>query len=111
METKKCGAVTIAYAMPRLDVQTSPEFGTELQAIIAAGAKTLVCNLAKTEYVSSAGLRTILAAAKTLKRSGGELCLCSVSPLVYKVIEAAALTDILRVFQSEEEALETLATP
>jgi len=105
MDIKQHGNVTVAQMPVRLDSQTSREVEDALQKIIGDGVKMVLCNFEKTQYISSAGLRVLLGAAKNLKKEEGRLILCSTNTFVNEVIETSGLTTILKIFQSEESAL------
>ena len=63
-------------------------------------------NFEKLDYISSAGLRVLLAAAKQLKGIDGELRICSLNEVVREVFDISGFTTIFKVFGSESEALD-----
>ncbi len=71
-----------------------------------AGARKVVVNFERLAYISSAGLYILLAAAKQLKVSGGELRVCSLNDLVREVFEMSGFDTIVSVSKNESEALE-----
>jgi anti-sigma B factor antagonist len=108
METRTETDITIAVMVPRFDAYTANDVDFALKELIAKGAKKIVCNFAQTDYVASAGLRVILASAKTLQRQGGMILLCSMKPYVHEVFEISGFTQIFKVFESEKDALQSL---
>ncbi len=60
-----------------LDTQTSPDVKAQLTQLIEEGDKKILVNFEKLHYISSAGLRILLAAAKQLKTADGELRICA----------------------------------
>jgi anti-anti-sigma factor len=90
-----------------LDTQTSPEAQTLMRQLIDQGASKLVINFEKLDYVSSAGLRILLAAAKQLKGNGGELRVCGLNGDVQEAFQFAGFHMILAVKNTETEALES----
>ena len=62
-------------------------------------------NFAALEYISSAGLRVLLATAKKLKASGGDLKICSLNDTVQEVFDISGFSSILTVSKDQEEAL------
>ena len=88
----------------RLDISNSSQFEQECMKWIDEGQRHFVLDLEKLEYISSAGLRSILAATKKLKASQGSLALCSLSGLVEEVIMVSGFDNILSVFPSLAEA-------
>ena len=52
-------------------------------------------DLGRLDYISSAGLRVVLIAAKRLKSVGGALVLCTLNPSVREVFEISGFASIL----------------
>ncbi len=100
------GEVKIVRIEGKLDTQTSPDAEAQLIRLIDAGARKVVVNLERLAYISSAGLRILLAAAKQLQGSGGELRVCSLSDLVREIFEISGFDSILSVSSSQAEALD-----
>ncbi len=100
------GAVKVVRIEGKLDTQTAPDAEAELTRLIDAGARKVVVNFERLAYISSAGLRILLAVAKRLQVSGGELRVCSLSDLVQEVFDISGFDSILSVSKSEVEALD-----
>ena len=79
----------------RLDTMTAPELEKEL-ADSLEGVESLVLDFEKLEYVSSAGLRVILAAQKAMNRQG-EMKILNVNEEIMEVFEITGFTDILTI--------------
>lgn len=79
----------------RIDTNTAPEF---LECIKGAlpGAKELEIDLEGVDYVSSAGLRVILFAQKTMN-SQGSMCVSHVNSDIMETFELTGFTDILTI--------------
>ena len=99
------GDVKVVRIEGRLDTQTSPDAQAQLAQLIDQGATKLVVNFEKLDYISSAGLRVLLKAAKQLKGNSGELRICSLNEFVQEVFEISGFCTILSVFNSESDAL------
>ena len=80
----------------RLDTLTSPELEEQLEPAFEDTEK-MVFDLAELEYISSAGLRVLLAAVKEMNAQGGELTLTKVRPEVMEVFEVTGFVDILTI--------------
>lgn len=89
----------------RLDAVSAPEFQEALMALIDQGASRLVLDLAGVDYISSAGLRSILVAAKKLRTGQGELAVAMLQETVKEVFEISGFNSILPVFDTLEAAL------
>ncbi len=100
------GEVKVIRIEGKLDTQSSPDAQTQLTQLIDQGTTKLVVNFEKLDYISSAGLRILLAAAKRLKGNSGELRICSLNEVVQEVFDISGFTTILTVTKTEPEALE-----
>ena len=79
----------------RLDTQTAPELENELDGILA-GIKELTLDMTNLEYVSSAGLRVILKAQKTMNTQGS-MKLTGVNDSIMEVFDITGFLDILTI--------------
>jgi len=70
-----------------LDSVTAPAFLQAVNAAMRAADTGLLIDFSAVTYISSAGLRVILIAAKTMAARGGRLALCSLGRQVAEVIE------------------------
>ena len=91
-----------------LDTNTSSSAQEFLNSAIDEGAAKIVVNFEKVDFVSSAGLRVLLATAKRLGSSGGTLRVCGLNETVSEVFEISGFSTILSVFPTESEALSGL---
>lgn len=87
-----------------LDSATSPEAQKTLDGILAS-ARKVVLDFSGLDYISSAGLRVLLGAAKKLRASGGTLRMFGLNQSVKEVFEISGFSAILSVYPSEAEAL------
>ena len=79
----------------RLDTTTSPELESEL-GMNLDGIKELVFDFNGLEYLSSAGLRVLLNAQKTMNQQG-EMKVTGVSDSVKEIFDVTGFSDILTV--------------
>jgi len=78
----------------RVDTVTAPEFESCLKF---GNAMQVVLDLANVSYMSSAGLRLLLTAHKTMLGKGGELQIANVQPAVKEVLDITGFSDILNL--------------
>ena len=88
-----------------LDTNTSPAAEDEVNKLIAAGYDNILFNFKELDYISSSGLRVLLATAKKLKVSGGLMKVCSLNSVVQEVFDISGFAGILSLASDEEEAL------
>ncbi len=89
----------------RMDALTAPQFEAACDEWLKASEKRMVVDMTALEYISSAGLRAILAVAKKLKAQGGELSFCALRGIVAEVFSVSGFAKLLPVFTTREEAL------
>ncbi len=88
----------------RLDSNTAQAFEKALLEQLQAHPR-VVLDLSGLDYVSSAGLRVLLIAAKQVKQSAGKLALCALQPAIHQVFEMSGFLTILTVCDARDEAL------
>ena len=79
----------------RLDTTTAPDFEKEVKEN-TDGVKVLVMDLDKLEYISSAGLRVLLAAQKIMNRQG-EMTIKNASDDIKEIFDVTGFSDILTI--------------
>jgi anti-sigma B factor antagonist/stage II sporulation protein AA (anti-sigma F factor antagonist) len=103
-ENKK-GAVLILHISGRLDAVSSPAVEKKVFESIHAGQHLLLINFAEVSYLSSAGMRMLLATAKRLKTLSGKMVVCCVPSNVMDVLKMSGFDHVLDLAPTEEEAL------
>lgn len=89
----------------RLDAVSSDEAGTRIDGVIEDGAEKIVLDLYGLEYISSSGLRVMLAALKKVRSRGGDIRLAALMPFVREVFEISGFSRIFLVFDDAGEAV------
>jgi anti-sigma B factor antagonist len=102
----KQGDWTIVKLEGRLDTVSAPEFDKMIQEQILQGSHRLIMDFSKLDYISSAGLRSVLVAGKNSKSRGGELACCGLKGVVKKVFDVSGFHKLLPIFDSMEDVLE-----
>ncbi len=105
MTTTYHGDVPVLAFKGRLDAVSSMEVEPSVLGLIEQGKKKLVLDLNGLEYVSSAGLRVLLLAAKRLLAVGGQLRTFGLTQPVRQVLQMTGLIPQLGVVDSLEESL------
>ena len=93
-KTQDHNALTL-FLEGRLDTTTSPQLETELSASLD-GVTHLTLDMAKLVYLSSAGLRVILAAQKRMNKQG-KMVVRHVNDTIMEVFEVTGFVDILTI--------------
>ena len=79
----------------RLDTTTAPQLEAEFKQSIA-GVEKLVLDFTALEYLSSAGLRVLLAAQKVMNKQG-EMVIRNVNDTINEIFEVTGFIDILTI--------------
>ncbi len=79
----------------RLDTTTAPALETVIKSELA-GVTSLVFDFSKLEYVSSAGLRVLLAAQKIMNAQGA-MKVTGVNDIVAEIFDITGFSDILTI--------------
>jgi anti-anti-sigma factor len=87
----------------RLDAVTAPELELSLGQVIENENLHIVLNLTDLEYISSAGLRIFLVAAKKLTILKGTLCLAGLRGNIKEVIEISGFPSIMSCYDTLED--------
>ena len=95
---------TVLNVTGRLDGSTAELLHATLQDLIAERPERLVLDLSGMEYVSSAGLRILLIAAKKVSGTSTSLVLCALRPHVNEVFEISGLTSVFSIAPGREMA-------
>lgn len=106
MKTSTQNDVEIVSLDGELDTNTSSQAETHLNELRAGGAKKIVLNFKDLDFISSAGLRVLLANAQELQNVGGELRVCHLNADVQEVFDISGFSTLLNVFENETIALD-----
>jgi anti-sigma B factor antagonist len=87
----------------QLDAVTAPELEQFITANVNAAVTTLVLDLGKLSFISSAGLRTFAKSRKTMAAQNGRVCFLNLSPQVQKVFEIVKAVPHSEVFRNYDE--------
>jgi anti-sigma B factor antagonist len=105
LEVKQTGEIRVLIFEGNLDTNTSPDAESTINGLIEDGAQKILVNFENLNFISSAGLRVLLATAKKLKGTGGDLKICGLNPTVQEVFDISGFGSILSVAKSEADAL------
>ena len=96
----------------RIDHTNCDQFLASIQPHVdrcSAGGVALVFDLSALEYVSSAGLRCFLLAAKQVKPRGGIVAVAAMNPVVREIFEISHFHLVFPTFATLQEAMARLS--
>lgn len=110
METKteikdKAAIVSVSG---RIDAITSSELDKAINSVIDEGQCFIVLDFRDVDYISSSGLRVILAKAKIMKAKGGKILLSGIKGGVKEVFDISGFGSIFTTYETKEDAISSL---
>lgn len=103
--TETIGAVAVLAVLGRVDSVTAKPFEERLLGIIGDGLPALIVDFTGVDYISSAGLRVLLVAAKRSKAMHCKFALCALPAAVHEVFEISGFGAIIAIHADRAGAL------
>lgn len=107
---RQLDGVAIVTLDGRLDSSTSGQVMDELCGFVNAGAIRMILNLRNLTYISSAGLRSILVAAKLAKTLNGDMRLCEANGLVSETLASSGFSNIIKLDAHEDVSIKAFGS-
>jgi len=104
---KKIGDVNLISIGGSLDAYSSNDAESKLNSLIDAGQVRLVVSLDKLEYMSSSGLRVLLATLKKVRKQQGDIRLACLKPNIKEVFDISGFTQLFNISDTEETAIDS----
>ena len=111
LRTHRENTILIAAPDGRIDSSNAMQFEEALFSAMQETDTALVLNLAKTPYLSSAGLRTIARLVTENRTTGRKLALCELTSSVTEVVTTSGFSQLVPVLPTEEAATAAVAAP
>ncbi len=108
LSPRRFADAVVVSPVGRIDQSNADAFQEALAPHLAqctGGEDRLIVDLSGLEYISSAGLRVLMLAAKQSKAQGGTLLLTGLQPLVQEIFEISKFTMVFGITPSLREAL------
>ena len=90
----------------RIDAASAPLLERRLMQLVDEDHQHLLLDFTRVDYLSSAGMRVLLAITKKLKAKKGNLLIFSLGEDVLEIVRMAGFDKILHVCANEKEALQ-----
>jgi anti-sigma B factor antagonist len=109
IETRKVGDVLIVEFSGKLDSYSSGDARDRMVNIVQGDDRRVLANLQNLEFLTSAGMRVFVQAAKLLQGKRGELKICSARPEIKEMLEVSGFNSLIAVYDTEEDACSSFA--
>jgi anti-anti-sigma factor len=100
--------IVILSVTGRLDASQAPSLEERVLSVSRSATPRLVIDLARLTYISSAGLRVLLIAAKRVQGAGGRLALAALSREVQEVFDIAGFSTIFQIYPHRDAAIASM---
>ena len=101
------GGVIVVSPRGRIDSTTSALLDRHLQGLAAAGQTRVVVDFTGVDYISSAGLRVLLALAKRGRDQKGRVALFGMNDSVRQVFDLAGFVALFTITPTRAEAVQS----
>jgi anti-sigma B factor antagonist len=88
-----------------LDAYTVAELEETFNRLIKERKFKLIVNLAKLDYISSAGLGTFMGVIDEIRDNSGDIILVNLSPKIYKVFDLLGFSELFEIVDNEAAAV------
>ena len=107
LNNQKLGDVNVVSIGGSIDALTAGEVQQYFDQLTGRGEKSVLIDLARVDFMSSAGLRVIMAISKDVRQRGGDLRIAAAQPSVEKMLKISGFTSILKSFPSVDLAVQS----
>ena len=99
------GSVDVLEVIGRVDSTTAPALQERLSSVMTAPQAKVLIDFTRLEYISSAGFRVLLLAAKRADEAGSRFVLCGISGKVRQLFDLGGFLDLFTILWSREEGI------
>lgn len=108
LREEQTGAGTVLRVKGRLDSTTSSQLGERLTAILETAHARVLLDLSELEYISSAGFRVLLIAAKRADLHDCRFGICGVQGKVRQLFDLGGFLDLFTISSTRDEGIAAL---
>lgn len=104
LETDNTQSVSVMKLKGRVDSDTAPELDDAISKLLANGRNKIILDLQAVEFLSSAGLRSLVKGLKGAQDPGGDLRLVAVPKEIEGILLTVGMMQMFKIFSTSEEA-------
>jgi len=108
LDSKVLGEVAVVHPHGYLNNIVAEKLERECNGLLKKGVRKIVLNFNDIEYINSIGVSILLGMLEGIKGTGGELFFSNLSELHDETFETIGLKMYMKIFKSEDEALNQL---
>lgn len=108
VETNADGVVVVK-AGGRIDMSSADAFKDALLSATTKAAKAVIVDMSGVDYISSAGLRSMMIAFRAAKAAGRAFAVAALSPLVLEIFTISRFNLVFPIHGGVAEAIEEAA--
>ena len=109
LNRKGVGNAVLAQASGRIDLSNADAFTTALSAALTESKAALILDLSNVDYISSAGLRSLMITLKASKAENKDFAVAALQPALTEIFSIARLSQVIPIFQTARDAVAKLA--
>lgn len=109
LNQKGAGGAMLTSASGRIDLSNADDFTAALAAALAASKTVLILDLSDVDYISSAGLRSLMITLKASKADDKGFAVAALKPMLAEIFSIARLNQVIPIFPTTREAVARLA--
>ncbi len=106
---RQVGGVIIGCASGRIDLSNADAFKDSLSAALSQSKTALILDLSELEYISSAGLRSLMIVSKAAKGEGKAFGIAALRPLVLEIFTISKFNLVFPLFDTVRDAIKKQA--
>lgn len=91
-----------------VDVYTAPQLKQQMINLLESGAKEMIVDLSKVDYLDSTALGVLIGGLKRMREMDGNMVLVCPSPRIRRMFEITGLDKIFDIYNSVEDAQEAM---
>ncbi len=107
LHISKSGDAIIVSMKGRIDADTAHEVEQKFNSIMSKNKYSLIADMRELNFISSAGLRVLLATLKETRKNGGDLRLACLQADVKKVLDMTGFVNLFKIHQSVKDAVKS----
>ncbi len=108
---RRSGTAIVLAPIGRIDLLTADQFRDRLMPLVGKAGESggsVVIDFSQVDYISSAGLRVLMAAAKQTRSSGGKVAIAALQPVVREIYQISHFDKVVPCYPAVDDALEAV---